>query len=182
MAEQTILISDPKSIQRQISPAFYSENVFANISNPTFALEWLDKIGKDNIKHLAKLRIYVHPVYERGIFPPGDVFYNPQSGPPWCKLFRKLAADATGLRQIYIFWDSELTFGHSGGGADVDVVRALAEIRGLQKLEIDGYFAKEWPAYLQRKTGLTVWTPIGREDWYLRELRKFQRDTRDLAL
>ena len=180
MAEQTIQIFEPKSIQRQVSPAFYAENVFM-IGDPTFALEWLEKIAIGNIKHLAKLRIFVHAVYEKGIFPPGDIFYRPPSGPPWCKLFRRLAADATGLQQIYIFWDSEPTCWHFGGGADVEVVRALAEIRGLQKLEIDGYFAKEWPAYLQEKTGLTVWSPNGRKDWYYRELRKFQRNTQDLA-
>lgn len=180
MAKQTIHTFEPAAIQPQISPAFYNENVFT-ISDPTSGIVWLDKIGTDNIKYLAKLRIFVHAVYERGIFPPGDIFCRQPSGPPWCKLFQRLAADGTGLRDIYIFWDSEPTFGHFGGGTDVEVVRALAEIRGLQKLEIDGYFAKEWPTYLQEKTGLTVWSPTGRQDWYYRELRKFQRNSQDLT-
>ncbi|KIW14864.1 hypothetical protein PV08_07649 [Exophiala spinifera] len=148
MAAQTIHIVGSKSIERQASPAFYSQNEFT-ISDPTLALAI-----SSTSHHL---------------------------GPPWCKLFRRLAADGVGLRQIYVYWDSETTFGHFGGGADVEVVRALAEIRGLQKLEIDGFFAKEWPAYLQGKTGLTVWSPHGKKAWYYQELRKFQRNTPDLA-
>jgi len=54
-----------------------------------------------------------------------------------------------------------------GGGTDVDVVQAIARIKGLDQLEIAGYFAKEWPAYLEEKTGLKVWDPQGQEDWYL---------------
>jgi hypothetical protein len=44
----------------------------------------------------------------------------------------------------------------------VNVVRALGRIRGLQKLEIDGYFAKEWPAYLEEKVGMKVWERQGK--------------------
>jgi hypothetical protein len=43
-----------------------------------------------------------------------------------------------------------------GGGADVDAIRALRQIKGLNKLEISGYFATELPVYLEKTAGLKV--------------------------
>jgi hypothetical protein len=149
------------------------------IDDSSWALRWLEQIGRDNVKHLAKLRIFVHAVYHLGPYP--GLFDEPPSGPKWCELFDKLASEATGLRDIYIYWDAEPAFWHFGGGFDVDVVRALARIKGLQKLEIYGYFAKEWPAYLEEKTGMKVWESQGQKEWYLKELEKFQRNTKDLS-
>jgi hypothetical protein len=40
------------------------------------------------------------------------------------------------LRELNIFWDAETELMHLGGGADVDAIRALAQIKGLNKLEI----------------------------------------------
>lgn len=51
--------------------------------------------------------------------------------------FFKLANETVGLRELTIFWDAELM--HLGGGADVDAIRTLRQIRGLNKLEISGY-------------------------------------------
>ena len=63
---------------------------------------------------------------------------------------------------------------HLGGGHDVDVVRALGRLKGLKKLEIDGYFAKEWPAYLEQELGMILWEEAARTGEYVVELRKYQ--------
>jgi hypothetical protein len=178
MAPSQVPIRDPQSIHHQASPAYYSENTFM-LDDPSFALRWLEQIGQDNIKHLAKLRIFPSAVYNLGPYP--SFSGAPASGPKWCELFDTLANKAIGLREIYIYWDAEPTCWHFGGGFDVDVVRALARIQGLQKLEIAGFFAKEWPAYLEGKLGMKVWGRQGQEEWYLKALRKFQRDLRDLS-
>jgi hypothetical protein len=114
------------------------------------------------VDSLAKLRIFVHAVYHLGPHP--DLYDRPPSGPKWCELFDKLASEAIGLRDIYIRWDAASEFWHFGGGFDVDVVRALARIKSLHKLEIGGYFAKEWPAYLEEKIGMKVWERQGQEE------------------
>ena len=187
MAQRQIRVGDPHSIHREPSPTFYSENTFA-IDDPDLTLNWLQQITSANIKHLTKLRVFIHAVYSPSLLGWGklhasNLFSNePPCGPKWRALFDKLAAEATGLRELYIFWDSEPTCWHFGGGTDVDVVQALAQIKGLDKLEIAGYFAKEWPAYLEKKTGLKVWDPQGQQDRYLRELERFQRSIRDLVV
>ena len=149
------------------------------IDDPSWALSWLDQISRDNVKHLAKLRIFVSAVYNLGPHP--SISDRPPTGPKWCELFNKLASEAISLRDIYIYWDAEPYFWHFGGGFDVNVVRALARINGLHKLEIDGYFAKEWPAYLEEKVGMKVWEGQGQEERYLKWLKKFQRDIKDLS-
>lgn len=101
----------------------------------------------------------------------------PPSSPPWCRLVDKLATEATGLRDVRIYYDSEGI--HSGGGRDVNLVRALGRIRGLEKLGINKYYAKEWPAYLKRTTGVEMvhegGLPGSMSPEYRRELEKFQR-------
>ena len=149
------------------------------IDDPSGALRWLEQIGRDNVTHLAKLRIFVCAVYHLG--PHLDICGRPPSGPKWCEFFDKLAREATGLRDIYIYWDAEPTCWHFGGGFDVDVVRALARIKGLHRMQIDGFFAKEWPAYLEEKVGMKVWERQGQKEWYLKELLKFQRYVKDLS-
>src|SRR5689334_250145 len=148
-----VLITDPQSTHRKAPPAFYSENTFM-IDDPIRALQWLEQIHQNKLKHLAKINIFVHAVYDHDhdhdhLGPPlhpADLYsYNNDrppspSGPKWCEFFDKLARKATGLRDIYIYWDAAPEFWHFGGGYDVDVVRSLARIKGLQKLEIGGYF------------------------------------------
>jgi hypothetical protein len=149
------------------------------IHDPSWALRWLEQIGRDNVKHLAKLRIFVYAPYHLGPYP--DLCDRPPTGLKWCELFDRLASEATGLRDIYIYWDAEPMFGHFGGGFDVDVVRALARIKSLHKLEIDGYFAKEWPAYLEEKVGIKVWERQGQSELHLKVLKEFQRNLKDLS-
>jgi len=178
MALHQIEIRDAQSVRRNASPAFYSENTFV-IDDPSWAVRWLEKIGRENVQHLAKLRIFVHAVYHFG--PHVDIFGRPQSGPKWCELFDKLASEAICLRDIFIHWDAEPTCWHFGGGYDVDVVRALAKIKCLERLEIYGYFAKEWPAYLKEQVGTDVWDRQGQKEWYLEELNKFQQNLMGLS-
>lgn len=55
-----------------------------------------------------------------------------------------------------VHWDSELSSFHFGGGADAEVVRALGNLRNLEKLELGGYYVESWPIYLEDKTGAMV--------------------------
>jgi hypothetical protein len=54
---------------------------------------------------------------------------------------------------------------------NLDFVRALGMIRGLKKLVISGYYAKNWPAYLEERMGVRVRAICGhcREERELKE-------------
>jgi hypothetical protein len=43
-----------------------------------------------------------------------------------------------------------------GLGDNLDFVHALGKIRGLEKLVISGYYAKNWAAYLEERMGVQV--------------------------
>lgn len=41
-------------------------------------------------------------------------------------------------------------------GDSLDFVRAPGKIQGLEKLVIEGYYAKNWPVYLEGRIGVRV--------------------------
>ena len=49
-----------------------------------------------------------------------------------------------------------------GLGDNLHFVRALGKIRGLEKLVIEGFYAKHWPAYLEETIGVQVQAISGR--------------------
>jgi hypothetical protein len=98
---------------------------------------------------------------------------------PWLQLLYILAEEASGLRCIKLGWGAECDFPwrfergvrERGLGDNLDFVRALGKIQGLEKLVIEGYYAKNWPAYLDERMGVRVQAICGhcREERELRE-------------
>jgi len=98
---------------------------------------------------------------------------------PWLQLLYILAEEASGLRCIKIGWGAYSEFPEQlrqgarerGLGDNLDFVRALGKIRGLEKLVISGYYAKNWPAYLEERMGVRVRAMCGhyREERDLKE-------------
>ncbi len=73
-----------------------------------------------------------------------------------------------------------------GLGDNLHVVRALSNIQGLGMLEISGYYAKHWPAYLEEKMGVPVRAKDGHneelnDEMLLRKFREYQQGTEDLV-
>jgi hypothetical protein len=169
-----------KTIYREALPILYSENVFL-VDKPMRILNWLQQIGPVNITLLKSLRIFPHAVYyQRGESWLGYPAEPDHSGPTWCKLLNKLAEEATGLRYVYVCLDAEESMGHCGAGRDLNFVRALGRMKVSQKMEINGYFATEWPRYLEGKLGIPVWDAQVHSQEYLRSLREYQRGTERL--
>jgi hypothetical protein len=105
---------------------------------------------------------------------------TPSNSPFWYKLLDQLARKATGLQQLYVNWDSEVSWWHFGAGKDLRFVRELAKFQGLQSLVINGDYAKHWPSYLTEKTGVRV-QEVDQDSSFLREYRrKYQRGTENL--
>ena len=138
-----------KQVHKEASRVLYAENTFL-VSNPKRILEWLTKIGRANIELLHRIRIFVDPVYstEKNLFSGGEALF-------WYKLLDKLARVATGLRHVWIYWDT-YEWPHLGAGKDLRFVRELAKIQGLQSMVIDGCYGAHWPSFLSEKMGVLV--------------------------
>ena len=172
-AEQPITLSmlrTCKQIHTEASQIFYSKNEIL-VDEPEPIIHWLTQIGQINVKHLRSIRIFVHAVYS-----PTDTSsrHSARVGHLWYKLLDELAREAAGLRHIYIYW----SFNCSGAaGKDLRFVRGLGKFQRLQSMDLDGYYAKQWPSYLAGKLGIE----IQEEQPSLRFLKiKYQRGTEDL--
>jgi hypothetical protein len=177
MAAPRVRIRTSQACICEKTPGFYSHKTF-QIDDPEVGLKWLVNITIPKVKMLRRLYCFVGPVYNPGPYP--DFLTNkPPIGPKWCEFLRTLSIKASGLEEMALYLDSEPTWDHWGPAVDLDFVRALGCLSKLRKLEIDGYFPKEWPQYLEERTGLTVWDEGRQETRYLRTLRDFQRLLRD---
>lgn len=173
------LLRTCKQIYREALPILYSENEFM-IDPAKKALDWLQQIGPINITLLKSLRLFPHAVYsETGKSWLGDD--DPDySGPTWCKLLNKLANEATALENVYVYLDADEELSHYGAGKDLNFVRALGRMKVSRRMKIDGYFAREWPRYLEGKLGMPVWDTEGHSQDFLLWLREYQRGTESL--
>ena len=138
-----------KQIHTEGSPIFYSKNEIV-VDEPEPIIRWFALIGRMNVRHLRRIRIFVGAV---------QCFENtcPQHsacvGQSWYKLLDELARNAAGLRHIYIYWSFKCS---GAAGKDLHFVRRLGELQRLQSMDLDGYYAKQWPIYLTRKLGIEV--------------------------
>lgn len=180
MSPARVRIFHPKEHSNEPDPDFYSDNTFT-FFRPMVAIEWFQNITPSNVKKLRKIYLCVNPVYEPGP-DPDFLTAQPADGYKWCQLLNKMATELPGLREVKVYLDSEISFGHWGPGVDVNFARALGRFSKLSKLKIDGYFGKEWPEYLRGKTGLTVWEADGQSAWYLKHLREYQDMLGDLTI
>jgi len=159
-----------------LDPKFYCDNTFL-FDYPDLVLKWLRKLSPSCLTAIRTIRVFVHAVYNPG--PTGNWLTDePAEGPQWVALFEYLAAKATGLKNLWIYLDQERSMGHWGGGNDTQLLQALGKLRTLDTFELEGFFARQWPSYLRVETTCEVWNADGREDWYLRELARFQSSVR----
>jgi hypothetical protein len=100
------------------------------------------RIGLANFKLIKTLHIWVPWMAELS---------------PWLRLLFMLAEEASGLRYVELGWGADFEGIRRGGlGDNLDFLRALGKIQKLEKLVIKGYYAKNWPAYLDEKMGARV--------------------------
>ena len=161
-----------KQIHSEASRILYSKNTFL-VSEPKRILEWFTQIGRVNIKHLNRIRIFPHAVYYTEDNPFRETATESSL---WYKLLDRLAREATGLRHVYVYWDAEDTWFHHGAGKDLHFVRELAKIQRLESMVIKGYYAVHWPRFLADKMGV----PIQEEGHMGQFFRKYQRGTENL--
>jgi hypothetical protein len=130
-----------KQVYNEANSMLYSQNVFA-ISEPEQMFRLIARIGLVNFKLMKELHIWVPWMAELS---------------PWLQLLHVLAEEASGLRYVKLGWGADREgIWERGLGDDLDFLRALGKIQQLEKLFIEWYYAKNWPAYLEVKTGARV--------------------------
>lgn len=145
-----------KQIYHEANSILYSQNVFA-ISEPEQMFRLIVQMGFVNFKLIKTLHIWVPYMAEIS---------------PWLQLLSILAEEASGLRCIKLAWGADVErMGGRGLGDNLEFVRALGKIQRLEKLVIEGYYAKNWPAYLEERMGVRVRATCGhcREERELRD-------------
>jgi len=160
-----------KQIHHEANPILYSQNVFV-ISEPEQIFRFIVQVGLVNFKLVKTLHIWVPWKAKLA---------------PWLQLLYILAEEASGLRSIDLRWGANCDFRwplergakERGLGDSLDFVRALRKIQGLEKLVIGGYYARNWPVYLEGRTGVRVRAIHG----YCREERELgEREPNDEKL
>ncbi|KAJ6003608.1 hypothetical protein N7522_006300 [Penicillium canescens] len=180
MSKSTYHITDPQTTLPTNPLEFYIENIF-QIDDPDTGIKWLNAIMPSNVRSLRKLWISVHAVYNPG--PYTDFLTNkPPIGPRWREFLGKLFAEEECLEEMVLYLDSEPTVNHWGPSVDAEFVRTVGNFTNLQKLEIRGYFPKEWPGYLETRTGLQVWQEARQTERDLSLLKEFQILMKDQIL
>ncbi|KAH6842905.1 hypothetical protein B0I37DRAFT_383140, partial [Chaetomium sp. MPI-CAGE-AT-0009] len=136
-----------KQVYFEAVPILYSRNVF-RFNDPNLMFRLMVQIGDTNTKLIQSLDIYVPPDSDKG---------------SWLNLFHVLPMAATRLKSVVVRWwgegETDLDWGEQLSlGKDIAFAQALAGLSklGVEKLRIEGYYAKHWPAYFRDKFGARV--------------------------
>ncbi|MCJ1346058.1 hypothetical protein MMC31_004269 [Peltigera leucophlebia] len=137
------LLRTCKQVHSEAAPVLYSGMTFHLHVGPR-ALDFLHSIGPINKTYIKSLHIF---------------FSNAPQIAVWIKLVHALNHEVKGLRQLRVVWETVY-----GAGKDPRFVCSLATICGLEALSIEGFYAKRWPEYLEKKMGLPVSVDGGQKD------------------
>ncbi|RDL33894.1 Uncharacterized protein BP5553_08262 [Venustampulla echinocandica] len=137
-----------KQIYHEANPILYSDNVF-KIGGAEYMFRFIVRVGPVNIQFVKSIYIWVHWL--------SDLH-------PWLQLFPILAKEATGLRNVEFEWGANREFPwhlkrgvkETGLGDKLHFLRTLGIIQGRENLATNGYYAMDWPAYLERSMALGV--------------------------
>ncbi|KAI0479372.1 hypothetical protein GGR56DRAFT_374731 [Xylariaceae sp. FL0804] len=168
-----------RQIYLEAVPILYSQNVF-NFNQPEFMLGFINQIGHTNMKLIRSLDMYV---------------LRPLCRQNWLHLFHVLSENATGLKSLVVRWwgSGDRPLDQSYSGRNIAFAQALSMLSqtGVEKLRIEGYYAKPWPAYFRDKFGARVVEAededendtdkdddsMRKKNYYREDLRKFQEGT-----
>lgn len=143
-----------------------------NVSGPNPLLAWLDN---NDASLITDLFFFLYP-------------FRPHTAKEWTPLFDKLSREATNIQTLSIYFDADGPWGtkppwdiedqiHYGMGQSVVFIQGIARLKVHKSLEIEGFYAMHWPAYLAEQIGLK---PIVKElpyTDYARALRDYQVGT-----
>jgi len=166
-----------KMVHNEAVSTLYSKNAFL-VTKPETMLRFYDQIRPGYLQLIKSLYLFVPCESEVS---------------PWLNFLSFLASKEHGLRRLDITWDTAIHFlwlGYRPGlGDNMQFVRALGKVRGVDELSIKGYYAIHWPSYLEGEMGMRVKAQCGRDleiddagnlEEELRHFKEYQYGTEDL--
>ncbi len=190
-----VFVTSPQAVKANYAPYFYTSATF-RITEPEHGLAFIRAMRPDNLVHLRKLSIVVDAFYVTVSESEPEktrlrLWHPEPNAPAWHTLLEAVRDRLPGLRELDLYLHAELTGYHQdwpkmGPGVDVEFARRLAALKGLERLTLDGFFAREWPLHLERKLGLglghdggqergeSVWSARGKKGAYLALLERYQ--------
>ncbi|KAI1130666.1 hypothetical protein F5Y10DRAFT_263007 [Nemania abortiva] len=138
----SVVLQTCKQIYHEAVPILYSRNIF-HFHNPNLMLELMEEIRYMNIGLIRSLNIYVPQIADQHL---------------WLTLFYALSQTAVDLKSVVVRWGKGSGTSYQNLGKDIALAQALARLSrlGVEKLRIEGYYAKPWPAYFRDKFGARV--------------------------
>ncbi|KAF4338485.1 hypothetical protein FBEOM_7630 [Fusarium beomiforme] len=128
-----------KQVCHEAAPVLYSRNVF-NFADPDFMLDLIHVCGETNRKLIQSLEMDVYPVTRQEVN-------------LWLGLFRFLPEDTPNLKRVVVHWwaASIYNYGLLSLGKHIPFAQGLAGLArmDLDKLTLEGCYAKLWPAYFR---------------------------------
>ena len=142
------LLRTCRLIYKEAIHVFYSSNTFI-FNSPSMHLRWASSVGPTNLQMLRSIRLHFWPILR---FPgvSGGFTKDPVSEAAWHKLLDLLVREATGLRHLSIYYEDD-SVGARSCGKEISYVQEIAKFRKLESVKVDGYYAKNWPAYLAKE-------------------------------
>lgn len=126
-----------------------------NVSNPTHLFQWL---RNNDATQLSTLSIFssATDIDDDALLKNPFRSTSCTKTSEWQRLFELLATDgvAPNLKRLEVFWDCEGSL--RGLGKSVDFIRALGKLRPKEHVKISGFYALNWPDFLEREMGVPV--------------------------
>ncbi|KAH7264801.1 uncharacterized protein BKA55DRAFT_223318 [Fusarium redolens] len=144
-----------KQIYHEAVPILYSRNVF-RISGASCMSQLMDQIGQTNTRMIQHIDIYIPPNCNKS---------------SWMHLFQVLPETTLCLKSVVVrWWGIYNNLWEESLGKDIPFAQALARLSklGIEKLRLEGSYAKPWPAYFRDKFGAQM---VDVEDGCPRPLR-----------
>jgi hypothetical protein len=122
-----------KLIANEATPILYQNHIF-NVQAPGWLINFMSYVGDANIQLVRRVHVGIH----LGILAPWEGYFE---------MFDELSRKMLGLRHL------EISFTEVREGTRrlrvIELVRAIARIRGLDRLVISGHYATHWQQYFE---------------------------------
>lgn len=159
----------------------------------------LKAFGSSNLRNITRLHLQIDAI---GAQEANGWRYHPQPRPevplhdpkPWIRILRYFGLRSNRLRHLHIRWTPFFAENNTivaSLGANLDIIRAVAQIKGLRHVRLEGYFPKQWESYLKRQGAIRTVTSDPGYGYYIdfpqskalekAALEMFWEDTRDLV-
>lgn len=124
-----------------------------SVSDPRGLLKWLQQ-PENSLDHLVTLSLFIEATTLDSMLPPTISMWGDQTADDWLRLFEYISPMLTNLKNLSVYWDCEGC--HRGLGKSLAFIRALAKLRPSEGVTLAGFYAVNWPNYLENEMQVAV--------------------------